>query len=75
MEYTYQAKLESDPDGGFVVTFPDIPEAITAGENRTEALENAVEALGLALRSYPRRGLPLPVPQQYKGLVEVTVDA
>ncbi|WP_375706565.1 type II toxin-antitoxin system HicB family antitoxin, partial [Bartonella sp. AA33NXGY] len=48
MEYTYQAKLESDPDGGFIVTFPDVPEAITAGENRVEALENAVEALGLA---------------------------
>ncbi|WP_208433203.1 type II toxin-antitoxin system HicB family antitoxin [Bartonella taylorii] len=75
MEYTYQAKLESDPDGGFIVTFPDVPEAITAGENRAEALENAVEALGLALRSYPMRGLPLPVPQQYKDLVEVTVDA
>ncbi|WP_273760752.1 type II toxin-antitoxin system HicB family antitoxin [Bartonella sp. ML70XJBT.G] len=75
MEYTYQAKLESDPDGGFVVTFPDVPEAITAGENRAEALENAVEALGLALRSYPMRGLPLPTPQQYKDLVEVTVDA
>ncbi|WP_142417238.1 type II toxin-antitoxin system HicB family antitoxin [Bartonella massiliensis] len=75
MEYTYQAKFETDPDGGFVVTFPDVPEAITAGENRAEALENAVEALGLALRSYPMRGLPLPTPQQYKGLVEVTVDA
>ncbi|PIT67998.1 type II toxin-antitoxin system HicB family antitoxin [Bartonella tribocorum] len=75
MEYMYQAKFETDPDGGFVVTFPDVPEAITAGENRAEALENAVEALGLALRSYSMRGLPLPVPQQYKGLVEVTVDA
>ncbi len=51
MEYTYQAKLESDSDGGFIVTFPGVPEAITAGENRTEALENAVESLGLALRS------------------------
>lgn len=59
MEYTYKAKFETDPDGGFVVTFPDVPEAITAGENRAEALENAVEALGLALRSYPMRGLPL----------------
>ncbi|GAA4667231.1 hypothetical protein GCM10023262_15740 [Bartonella pachyuromydis] len=60
MEYTYQEKFKTDPDGGFVVTFPDVPEAITAGENRAEALENAVEALGSALRSYPMRGLPYP---------------
>ncbi|ATO57163.1 type II toxin-antitoxin system HicB family antitoxin [Bartonella sp. 1-1C] len=75
MEYTYQAKFETDPDGGFVVTFPDVPEAITAGENRVEALENATEALGLALRSYLMRNLPLPTPQQHKDLVAVTVDA
>ncbi|WP_455466926.1 type II toxin-antitoxin system HicB family antitoxin [Bartonella sp. B39] len=75
MEYTYQAKLEADPDGGFIVTFPDVPEAITAGENQAEALENAAEALGLALRSYPMRGLPLPTPKQHQGLITVTVDA
>ncbi|WP_413154842.1 type II toxin-antitoxin system HicB family antitoxin [Bartonella sp. cb54] len=75
MEYTYYAQLEADPDGGFIITFPDVPEAITAGENRTEALENAAEALGLALRSYPMRGLSLPKPQQYDELVAVTVDA
>ncbi|OPB32143.1 type II toxin-antitoxin system HicB family antitoxin [Bartonella sp. AR 15-3] len=75
MEYIYQAKLKSDPDGGFVVTFPDIPEAVTAGENRVEALENATEALALALRSYLMRGLSLPTAQQYKDLVAVTVDA
>ncbi|AQX31557.1 type II toxin-antitoxin system HicB family antitoxin [Bartonella schoenbuchensis] len=75
MEYIYQAKLEADPDGGFVVTFPDVPEVITAGKNRAEALEHAVEALGLALRSYTMLGLPLPTPQRYKNLVAVTVDA
>ncbi|WP_455475737.1 type II toxin-antitoxin system HicB family antitoxin [Bartonella sp. B17] len=75
MEYTYYAKIEADPDGGFIITFPDVPEAITAGENRIEALENAAEALGLALRSYPMRGLPLPIPQQYQNLVAITVDA
>ncbi|KEG20306.1 hypothetical protein H704_00956 [Bartonella bacilliformis Peru38] len=69
------AKLEADPDGGFVITFPDIPEAITAGASQAEALEHASETLGLALQSYLIRNLPLPTPQKYKGLVAITVDA
>jgi len=75
MDYTYQATLIPDPDGGFVVTFPDVPEAITAGDDRGEALSNAEEALGLALRGYPMRGLPLPKPQEHEGLVPVSLDA
>ncbi|KEC57483.1 type II toxin-antitoxin system HicB family antitoxin [Bartonella rochalimae] len=75
MEYAYQVKFETDPDDNFFVTFPDVPEAITAGENRVEVLENANEALGLALRSYLMRDLPLPRHQQYKDLVEVMLDA
>jgi antitoxin HicB len=48
--------------GGFVVTFPDIPEAITQGETRKEALEMAQEALGAALEFYfeDRRVVPVP---------------
>jgi len=51
-----------EEDGGFVVTFPDIPEAITQGETREEALEMAKEALGLALEFYfdDKRAVPLP---------------
>ena len=37
-------------DGGFVVTFPDIPEAITQGNTVEEALAMAHEALETALR-------------------------
>ncbi|PRD45932.1 HicB family protein [Phyllobacterium phragmitis] len=60
MDYIYGALLESDPDGGFVVTFPDVPAANTHGENRAEALTNAAEALGLALRGYLQQGKELP---------------
>ena len=43
-----------------VVEFPDVPEAITDGKGFARAYANAVEALGLALLSYPQRGLALP---------------
>lgn len=74
MDYVYNAKLEPDPHDGFLVTFPDVPGAITRGKDRKEALANAAEALGLALRGYLADGLPLPVAKA-KGLDEVAVPA
>ena len=74
MDFTYQATLEDDPDGGFVVTFADVPEAITAGETRADALENAREALGLALRGILLEGRDLPPPAAREG-TPVAVDA
>jgi antitoxin HicB len=76
MNYVFAARLEPDPDGGIIVTFPDVPEAITHGEDRAEARKNAREALGLALRGYLADGEPLPAPKaKGKGLVEIPVEA
>jgi len=76
MEYIYTARIEPDPEGGFLVTFPDVPEAIPAGTTLTEARANASEALGLALRGYLVVDRPLPTPAaKRKGLVEVPVNA
>lgn len=76
MEYIYAARIEPDPEGGFLVTFPDVPEAITAGTTLTEARANASEALGLALRGYLVLDRPLPTPAtKREGLVEVPVNA
>lgn len=48
----YPVKLTHDKvDGGYVVTFPDIPEAITQGETVEEALDMAREALETAWSS------------------------
>ena len=48
--------------GGFVVTFPDIPEAITQGETLDEALKMAQDALETALEFYfdDKRAIPRP---------------
>lgn len=41
------------PDSDYVVvTFPDVPEAITQGKDIQEAYEMAVEVLGFALEDY-----------------------
>lgn len=51
------------PDGDtFMVTFPDIPEAITFGHTKQEALEMAVDALETGLSFYIDDRKPLPMP-------------
>lgn len=58
--YVYRAQFERGSRSGLVVSFPDVPEAITQGRDTADARAMAEEALGLALLSYPERGLPLP---------------
>jgi antitoxin HicB len=74
MFYRYHATLQDDPDGGIIVTFDDVPEAITAGETREEALSNAREALALALRGILQAGRRLPQPVSTAG-APVALDA
>jgi len=58
----YPVDLSPAEEGGFVVTFPDVPEAITQGDTRDEALLAAKDALETALSMYVdnRRDLPRP---------------
>ena len=60
VDLNYPAHLEPAEEGGFVVTFPDVPEAITQGEDKDEALLRGVDALETALSFYTdaRRDLP-----------------
>lgn len=60
--FAYAAKFEPGDRRGIVVTFPDVPEAITQGKTEGDARAQAEEALGLALLSYLDRGLALPRP-------------
>ncbi|EHG4045875.1 type II toxin-antitoxin system HicB family antitoxin [Salmonella enterica] len=61
------------PDsGGYVVSFPDIPEALTQGDTREEALKNALDALVTAFEFYFEDGERIPEPSEVNGdFVEV----
>ncbi|MFZ0395546.1 MAG: type II toxin-antitoxin system HicB family antitoxin [Terracidiphilus sp.] len=70
----YPAHLEPQEEGGFVVTFPDIPEAITQGEDVEDALMHAADALESALDFYfeGRRRIPAPSkPKRGQHLVDL----
>jgi antitoxin HicB len=73
--YAYRALFEpGERRGTIVVTFPDVPEAVTQGRNETDARAMAEVALGLVLLAYLKRGKPLPKPRsRSRNLVEIAV--
>lgn len=58
-KYIYPAIFQEE-DGGFNVSFPDLPGALTCGDNLEEALFMAKECLGLYLYSLECRELKIP---------------
>ena len=64
-------------DGKFIlVTFPDIPEAVTQGRDRAEALKAAKDVLETAMDVYFDERRPVPAPSQPKrGQAVVEVPA
>ena len=64
MIYAYPCELTPDEDGILLATFPDIPEAITGGKDRTEALTMAEDALATALAGYVQARWEIPNPSQ-----------
>ena len=52
--------LEPQPEGGYTVTSPLLPELITEGDTLSEALANVDDAFGAVVEIYRDRGRPLP---------------
>lgn len=64
----YPIKLTPDTNGSFLVTFNDIPEANSVGDDENEALLNAQDALVSALEICFDERRPVPLPTQPKPL-------
>lgn len=64
----YSAHFDDDnPEGGYVVTFFDFPEAVTQGESLTAATEMAKDALSMAIAYRIHTGEPVPPPSKRRG--------
>lgn len=63
--FDYPVTLTPD-DGTVLVTFADVPEAITFGADEDEALLNAIDALETGLSFYVEARQPLPKPGKSK---------
>ncbi len=55
---------ENEESGGFVASFPDIPEALTGGGTVAEALEMAEDALSVAMTFYLEEDRDVPLPSR-----------
>lgn len=60
----YPAIFHIAEEGGFWITFPDLPECMTQGDDMQEAYEMAVDALGLALTSREEEKEDIPIPSE-----------
>ena len=60
----YPVNLQLDDNGTLLMTFPDVPEAVTFGGNDKDALHRASEALDAALSIYMDRRKDIPQPSR-----------
>jgi antitoxin HicB len=63
----YPAVFEPAEEGGFVITFPDVYEAITQGDDEREGIDMAQDALITMFAHLIREGKPIKVPSNPKG--------
>lgn len=74
MDMRYPVKITPDDNGTFMVTFPDVPEAITYGDTRAEAIANAQDALLTIFDAFVKDRRDIPAPSRVTG-PSVTVPA
>lgn len=74
MQFGYPVDLTPQDDGSILVTFPDVPGAVTDGGTEAEALAEAADCLVAALGGYIelRRDIPTPT-RPKRGQPVVTV--
>ncbi|OGQ95512.1 MAG: transcriptional regulator [Deltaproteobacteria bacterium RIFOXYD12_FULL_57_12] len=75
MNFAYPVELIEDDNGTVRVVFPDVPEAITFGDDEDEALLRATEALETALSMYVDEKQDLPRPSAANGRRTVSPGA
>lgn len=74
--FAYWARIQPDEAGRLLVTFPDLPEALTDGATQEEALAEAADALGTALAGRIADGADIPAPSGTKrGMVRIAPNA
>jgi len=60
MQYKIPLVLTPQPEGGYTVTSPLLPELVTEGDTVDDALANAKDALAAVVEAYEELGRSLP---------------
>lgn len=60
MDYKVPLVLTPQPEGGYTVTSPLLPELVTEGDSISQAVENVQDALAVVIELYEDIGRSLP---------------
>lgn len=63
-QFTFAVNLSEQKEGGYLVEFPDLPEAITQGETVEDALKEAADCLEEAIANRMELNLDIPSPRK-----------
>jgi antitoxin HicB len=58
--HQFTVNLHPQPEGGYTVLVPALPEVVTEGGTREEAMANAREAIEVILEVYREEGWEIP---------------
>lgn len=75
MRYAYPYEVDPEPEGGFFIHFPDVPEALSGTGLQEEVAAMAEDALVTALSFYTDGSRPLPAPSPARGRPVAAVPA
>ena len=64
MRFQYPVLLTQVQEGGYVVTCRDLPELITQGEDKQDALDQATDAMDEVYATYMVEGMDFPTPSK-----------
>lgn len=67
MDYKIPLVLTPQPEGGYTVTSPQLPELVTEGDSLDESLENVKDAFQTVIELYQEMGRSLPENIQISG--------
>lgn len=77
MALAYKMEIIEDKDeGGYVVSYPELPGCITCGESISEAIANAEDAKRAWLEAALEDGIPIPKPndlEEYSGQFKLRI--
>jgi antitoxin HicB len=75
-DHIFSVILEPQPEGGFTVLVPALPEIITEGDTEEEALAMAEDAIRLVIEDRAARGEAIPMESSTRiREVKVTIAA
>lgn len=72
MKYVYPAIFHLEDDGGYSITFPDLPNCITQGDTLADGIEMAEDALSMILCDMEDHAASIPAPSNVRAIAADT---